>query len=462
MTWLARVGGGLAPARASGVARSPHIVRSYGGLVVPAAGAYFGADDSRGFTAPTGIETQLSRVMAIRNRHHNWNAGRFSYPLDTMRADIAAGAVPMISQEGAGSFPCASAPPHGGDRAIVNGQAGMQRILAGEYDAQFHAQFAALRSLGAPVIYRLFMEMNGAHNPYYYRWQGGGAAGQALFRDAWIHIWSLAHSAGATLDAGGNVIFCFCPQSRSSGAAAEWQQLYPGDPYVDFFGVDNYRDTFEDGCDNPAAGRGFYGFAQQHGKPFMICESGFQQGVVVDVGGLAYDKDGSRTGRSLIDEHRAAIRDRYPDCVAFVHWNGIGPVGNDLIDTSAASLAQYRDWAHDPWFGLTLAHSTPPDIRPAALLTTLAASPFTRSRVTRIGFRLTHSAAVTVVILDARRRAVRHLVTRHGYGAGSHSLLWRTRSDKGHALPAGRYTIAVTATAGDRSHTLEHRVAAPR
>ncbi|MGN6379731.1 MAG: glycosyl hydrolase, partial [Gaiellales bacterium] len=406
VTWLGRVSAGLDQARAAGVARSPAIIRSYGGLVIPATGAYFGADDSHGFTSPNGIETQLGRVMAIRNRHRNWNAGRFTYPLDTLRADVAAGAVPMISQQGAGNFPCTSAPPHGGDRAVVNGQTGMQRIVAGEYDAQFRAQFAALRSLGAPVIYRLFMEMNGAHNPYYYRWQGGGAAGQAAFREAWIHIWTLARSAGATLDAGGNVIFCFCPQSKSSGAAGEWGLLYPGDPYVDFIGVDNYRDTFEDGCDNPAAGRGFYGFAQQHGKPFMICESGFQQGAVVKVDGVDYDKDGSRTGRSLIAEHQAAIRDRYPDCVAFCHWNGIGPIGNDLVDTSAASLAQYRAWAHDPWFGLTLASSRL-QTRPPATLTRVAASPVGRARETHIGFTLSRPAAVTVVIRDAKNRAVR-------------------------------------------------------
>ena len=193
----------------------------------------------------------------------------------------------------------------------------------------------------------------------------------------------------------------------------------------------------------------------------MICESGFQQGAVVDVGGLAYDKDGSRTGRSLIEEHRAAIRDRYPDCIAFTHWNGIGPIGNDLVDTSAASLAQYLAWAHDPSFGLTLANHWAP-ATPAAVLTTVAATPFTRSRETHIGFKLTRAASVTVVIRNARGRAVRHLVTKHGYHAGSHTLLWRTRSDRGHALPGGRYTIAVTATASGRSHTVEHRVAAPR
>ena len=53
--------------------RDPAIVRSYGGLAVPASGCYWGADDTtRKFTAATGIETQLGRRMAIRNRRYNW------------------------------------------------------------------------------------------------------------------------------------------------------------------------------------------------------------------------------------------------------------------------------------------------------------------------------------------------------------------------------------------------------
>ena len=79
----------------------------------------------------------------------------------------------------------------------------------------------------------------------------------------------------------------------------------------------------------------------------MICESGFQQGkVVVDSSGR-YDKDGSVTGNSLITATRTAVK-QYPQCVAYGIWNnGRGNLA-DFVDTSAASLAQYRAFAHDP------------------------------------------------------------------------------------------------------------------
>ena len=70
---LLAAGDCLPGAGAATPARDPAIIGSYGGLVVPATGCWFGADDTtRGFTTATGIETQLGRRMAIRNRRYGW------------------------------------------------------------------------------------------------------------------------------------------------------------------------------------------------------------------------------------------------------------------------------------------------------------------------------------------------------------------------------------------------------
>ena len=72
------IGLGLrSPSRAAAVtpARDPAIIGSWGGLQIPATGAYFGADDTtRGFTTAKGIETQLGRRMGFRNRRYGWLA----------------------------------------------------------------------------------------------------------------------------------------------------------------------------------------------------------------------------------------------------------------------------------------------------------------------------------------------------------------------------------------------------
>jgi hypothetical protein len=49
--------------------RTGSIVKTYGKLVVPATGIYWGATDTdKNFTGPGGIETVLGRFMAIRRK----------------------------------------------------------------------------------------------------------------------------------------------------------------------------------------------------------------------------------------------------------------------------------------------------------------------------------------------------------------------------------------------------------
>jgi hypothetical protein len=98
--------------------------------------------------------------MAIRNRHYDWNHGAVGRPGGSENRDRSEGVISMISQEGrGGGFPVVSSHPVG-DTAAVAGHQGLDRIAAGEFDAGFNAAFRDFRAHGAPVIYRLFMEMN--------------------------------------------------------------------------------------------------------------------------------------------------------------------------------------------------------------------------------------------------------------------------------------------------------------
>ena len=333
--------------------RSRSIVGMLGGLRIPEEGCYWGADDTtRGFTGPSGIEVQLGRRMAIRNRHYDWNNGAVARPGAAERRDRTEAVISMISQEGrGGGFPVVTSHPLG-DTAIVDGHQGLDRITAGEFDAGFNAAFVEMRTHGAALIYRLFMEMNSPHTPFHADHQGGDVIGQGRYVRAWRHVWGLADAVGATTRAGGNVIFVYCPQAYSRDDPNQWQKTYPGDDVVDIFGLDLYRDTFVDGADNTGEGRGFYQYATAHQKPFMICESGFEQDQPITTADGRFDKDGSITGHSLIREHAQAIKTAYPNTIAFVTWNNHGPVGNDYIDTSQASLTQYQAWTHDPYYNI--------------------------------------------------------------------------------------------------------------
>jgi hypothetical protein len=333
--------------------RDPSIVGSWGGLVIPSQGAYFGADDTvRGFTTATGIETQLRRRMAIRNRRYGWLA---QCPSPAAVADAALTGPPVVVMCSFGqpsTFPVKTTGWKGkGDLATTAYGQGIDRITNGEFDRYWTGVATGLRALPSPVIFRLWQEPNGAHNPYYAQWQGGiGTGGEAAYIAAWRHVKAVFAAAGATIQTGGNCIFVFCAQRRST--VGTWEVYYPGDDVVDWVATDLYRDTLSHAAQNDAADWDTYNFAVAHRKPYIISEGGFVQGQTVWNPGGALDKDGSRTGRSLILNTYQAIMQN-PQCVAYCVWNAIGPNGDNFIDTSAASLAQYRTWANDAFYALT-------------------------------------------------------------------------------------------------------------
>ena len=58
--------------------------------------------------------------------------------------------------------------------------------------------------------------------------------GEAKFRAAWIHTWTLFQQEGAT-----NVEWVWCPNNGNY----PYKGFYPGDRYVDWVGVDGYNWT---------------------------------------------------------------------------------------------------------------------------------------------------------------------------------------------------------------------------
>ena len=87
-----------------------------------------------------------------------------------------------------------------------------------------------------------------------------------------------------------------------------------------------------------------------------------------------------------------------------------------------------------------------------ALNNVRADQPLTRSAGITISYELTGSAETTVEIQRAGR-TVRRLAQGRAASAGVNQMVWDLKDDQGRALPAGQYTLQVTARTPEGEQT---------
>jgi hypothetical protein len=378
--------------------RSSSIIKSYGRLVIPATGIYWGAEDpnldkSPNFTGPDGIETELGRTMGVRRGSYGWTNGPKILPTQ-FEIDNANHTNPHIivavNQFAATQFPVKFAVPKASfpdgswvstDTTITAFGQGIDRVTNGEWDTQFTQTFNGLKALAAPVIYMIWKEFNGAEHNYFAEANGvhsetlwSPGTGEIAYRDAYRHVRSLANACGASISSGGNVIFVWAPQGSITHAGC-WENYYPGDDYVDFIGIDLYRATvstrmnsgvpgpddhllykFSKGEMSGSSGVGRGGSA----KPVMICEAGYTNGVDYNDSGIGgdgrnYRKDSDLPPPTPLNIQAKLLDDFqnfYPDVVIYTTWNVDAAPNMNRVDESPTSLSRYITFANDPYCGL--------------------------------------------------------------------------------------------------------------
>ena len=113
------------------------------------------------------------------------------------------------------------------------GTASLREIAAGKYDDAIARWAREARKWGRPFFLIPDVEMNGPWEPY-----GPGVAGNtpADFIAAWRHMHQVVEAAGAT-----NVTWVWCPNIDTRHKFTPFEELYPGDAYVDWTGLDGYN-----------------------------------------------------------------------------------------------------------------------------------------------------------------------------------------------------------------------------
>jgi beta-mannanase len=190
--------------------------------------------------------------------------GWYQPVLDTaaLAAVAARNATPMITWEAWG-------PINGVDASHL------ANIPTGAFDAYIDSWAQGLKAFGKPVYLRLFHEMNYQGYPWAIGVNGNTAADLVA---AWRYVHDRFMRIGAS-----NVQWVLCP-NPDNGVVA-YKDIYPGDAYVDWFGLDVYNGgtQFDWGGWLPAAQIAARSYqlmqAINPAKPLMLAEiSSVEQG----------------------------------------------------------------------------------------------------------------------------------------------------------------------------------------
>jgi hypothetical protein len=109
----------------------------------------------------------------------------------------------------------------------------LRAIANGKYDSALRTWARGAAAWGYPFFFILDVEMNGTWEPYSPGVNGNSAAD---FVAMWQHFHTIADQAGAK-----NVTWVWCPNVDPWKRFTSYDQLYPGDSYVDWTCLDGYN-----------------------------------------------------------------------------------------------------------------------------------------------------------------------------------------------------------------------------
>ncbi len=186
-------------------------------------GAYAGNNWMGNLDPALDFNRDAGKGVSIMMWYQEWGeegVGRYFQPgwMENVRAH---GSIPMISWD-----------PWNGENGEDAQQYSLQNIIAGKFDGYIKEWAEASKAWGYPYFLRFAPEMNGN----WYPWSelaAGNKAGQYV--QAWRHVYDLFTQLGVH-----NVTWVWSPNVEYTGSTP-LSELYPGNAYVDWLGMDGYN-----------------------------------------------------------------------------------------------------------------------------------------------------------------------------------------------------------------------------
>lgn len=263
-----------------------------------------------------GYQDAVGRPLAWVYFSHEWYRGK-AFPRVTAQAIRNRGAVPFVRLH------IRSQPV----QLVTDPTYTLDRIVAGEFDADLRAWADGAKAFGTPLIVQYGTEINGDWYPWSAPYNGGWTVGPARFRAAFRHIVQVMRAEGAD-----NITWALHYNGENWPADNPLnipQSYYPGDDVVDWIGLSIYGNygTTDDRC------RAFADLLQQREgeiaqvttrKPLFIFEVGISSSATFC--------DPTNWVRAVLD---GLLGGRWPELRGFSWWDESDMLvqGNPILQT---------------------------------------------------------------------------------------------------------------------------------
>jgi hypothetical protein len=299
------------PQAAATPASSPAVTPElYLGVVYP---------DAPNITSLSSHEAQIGKHVSMVLWYQPWdeNNQMQSFPTAQMEAVRDHGSIPMLAWA-----PDASPGPL--DQPAFS----LAKIADGAWDTYLRQYASEAKAWGHPFFLRFAAEMNGQWTSWFES-HSGNRAGQ--FVRAWRHVHDVFASVGAT-----NVSWVWCPNWEDVPYTTPLKELYPGNAYVDWAGIDGYNFSID------LNGAPWRSFSQIFSQTYHDILKLISPTMPVMIGETGSVEDGGSKAGWITDALSTQLPANFPRIKALVWFDETDSNLNLSFDTSPSSLAAFH------------------------------------------------------------------------------------------------------------------------
>lgn len=241
---------------------------------------------------------------------------RQGFPTSEMDAVRMHGSIPVLAWE-PDEYPVKASEP----------QFSLSEIANGAWDDYIHQYAAAAKAWGHPFFLRFASEMNGDWTAWS-ELTNGNQAGQFVMM--WRHVHDIFTAEGAT-----NVTWVWCPNVENSHTIP-LEQLYPGDTYADWAGMDGYN--FSGALQSTP----WFSFSRVFQSTYDHILAITPKSMPIMIGETGSVETGGSKSQWITDALTTQLPSRFPRIKALIWFNIVAGNIDLRLETSSASMAAFH------------------------------------------------------------------------------------------------------------------------